>query len=94
VTGVHEGASVWPIGAHVCTLWDEQVHVCTPVGLNNRTLEAKMTGAKLIFFGDVNVFIFEMVDRELDYVVAGDHLDDVGSLERERLVTAQGGCDQ
>jgi hypothetical protein len=68
--------------------------VCVPVGLNSHTLEAKLTGAKLIFFGDVNVFIFEMVDQELDYVVAGDHLDDVGLLEREILVTVQGGCDQ
>jgi hypothetical protein len=61
---------------------------CVPVGLNSRTLGARLTGAKLIFFGDFNVFMFEMVDRELDYVVAGDHWDDVGSLEREGLVTA------
>jgi hypothetical protein len=65
--------------------------VCAPVGLNNCALEAKMMGAKLIFFGDDNVFMFERVDQELDYVDAGDHLDDVGSLERERLVTSQGG---
>jgi hypothetical protein len=42
---------------------------------------------KLTFSGDVKVFMFEMADQELDYVVAGDHLDDVDSLERERLVT-------
>jgi hypothetical protein len=66
-------------------------HVCVPVGLNNHALGAKMMSAKIIFFGDVNVFMFEMVDREMDYVVAGDLLDDVGSLEREGLVTAQGG---
>jgi hypothetical protein len=69
------------------------MHVCVPMGLNSRALEAKLTGEKLIFFGDVNVFMFEMADRELDYVVAGDHLDNARSLERERLVTAQGGCD-
>ena len=70
------------------------MHVCAPVGLNNCALEVKLTSEKLIFFGDVNVFMFEMADQELDYVVVGDHLDDEGSLERERLVTAQGGCDQ
>jgi hypothetical protein len=70
------------------------MHVCALVGLNNCGLEAKLTSEKLIFFGDVNVLIFEMVDREMDYVVAGDHLDDAISLERERLVTTQGGYDQ
>jgi hypothetical protein len=64
------------------------MHVCTPMGLNSGTLGEKLMGAKLILFGDVNVFMFEMVDRELDYVVASDHLDDFGSLEREGLVTA------
>jgi hypothetical protein len=46
---------------------------------------------KLIFFGDFNVFMFEMADLGLYYVVAGDHLDDVGPLARAGLVTAEGG---
>jgi hypothetical protein len=62
--------------------------MCAPVGLNSRAFGARLTGEKLIFFGDFNVFMFEMADLGLDYVVAGDHWDDVGSLEREGLVTA------
>jgi hypothetical protein len=41
-------------------------HVCAPVGLNSRALEARLTGEKLIFFGDFNVFMFEMADLGLD----------------------------
>jgi hypothetical protein len=62
-----------------------------PVGLNCSALEARLMGAKLIFFGDFNVVMFKMVDLGLYYVVASDHWDDVGSLEREGLVTAEGG---
>jgi hypothetical protein len=58
-----------------------------PVGLNNRTFGARMMGAKLITFGYFNVFMFEMADLGLDYVVVGDHRDDTGSLVREGLVT-------
>jgi hypothetical protein len=47
------------------------------VGLNNRALEARLMGEKLIFFGDFNVFMFEMADLGLYYVVAGDHWNDV-----------------
>ena len=62
--------------------------MCAPVDLNIHALGERLTGAKLILFGDFNVFMFEMADQELDYVVAGDHWDDVGSLARERLVAA------
>jgi hypothetical protein len=62
--------------------------MCTHVGLNNRAFGARLMGEKLIFFGDFNVFMFEMADLGLDYVVAGDHWDDAGSLAREGLVTA------
>jgi hypothetical protein len=58
------------------------------MGLNSRTFGARLMGAKLIFFQDFNVFMFEMADLGLDYVVVGDHWDDVGPLAREGLVTA------
>jgi len=63
------------------------MHMCMPVGLNNHTFGARMMGEKLIFFGYFNVFMFEMIDLRLDYVVVGDHWDDGGSLAREGLVT-------
>jgi hypothetical protein len=62
--------------------------MCAPVGLNSRTFGARLTGANLSFLEIFNLYMFEMADLGLDYVVAGDHWDDVGSLARERLVAA------
>jgi hypothetical protein len=61
--------------------------MCAPMGLHNNAFGARLTGAKLNFFGDFNVFMFDMADLGLDYVVAGDHWDDSSSLAREGLVT-------
>jgi hypothetical protein len=65
--------------------------MCMPVGLNNHALGERLMGEKLIFFGDFDVFMFDMDDLGLCYVVEGDHLYDVGALAREGLVIAEGG---
>jgi hypothetical protein len=49
-----------------------------------------MMGEKLIFLEILMCFMVEMADVGLYYVVAGEHLYDVGSLARVGLVTAQG----
>jgi hypothetical protein len=88
-------------GTHVCTCGVNRhayVHACgvnrhayvRACGFNSRALGARLTGVKLIFFGDVNVFMVNMADLGLYYVVAGDHFARCRSLARAGLVTAEG----
>jgi hypothetical protein len=67
--------------------------MCAPVGLNKRTLGARLMGEKHIFLENLMCFMFEIADLGLYYVVAGDHWDDVGPLARAGLVIAEGGHD-
>jgi hypothetical protein len=56
--------------AYICSCGvNRRAFVCT-CGLNNCTLEARLTGVKLIFF---MFFVIHVADLGLCYVVAGNH---------------------
>jgi hypothetical protein len=108
VTGAHECASVWPIGVHVCAygmnrhvmrmwacLWDKQACMCARLWVKTTRLGGKDEGCKNLSFLEILMclwlrWLIEYWIMWMQVII----LDDVDSLERERLVTPQGGRDQ